>query len=555
MQLENTLDGITDLTSRFIEHNSILETKNYALLDSLMQIVPTRDTRITLINSEGQVLYDNFVKNLEGLENHLQRPEIQRAKFSKSNTGSNIRHSASTNQNFFYYAHNYGAYYIRAAEVYDEAIQSFLKADHAFLIFIAFVFVVAFVVLSFVTSKLSESITKLKDFAINLQQNKGVNSNIQFPSNELGVIGDQIVSMYKNLDEAKTALSTEKEKLIKHLFVLREGVGFFSADKKALLTNSHFVQYLNLIAEQASINPEHLFEIKELKSLHKFITKFVDKNTDEINANNLPQMSDTLFKNGYYFDIKCIVFPDKSFEVYINDITKLETRKLLKQQMTSNISHELKTPTTSIFGYLETILSNADLPADKKDYFIQKAYAQTQRLTELLEDISVLNKIEEAVSNFQFEAIAIRQVVDEVLDNNQERIDKINARLKVGIDDAVVVKGDRSLLESIFENLVGNSLNYAGDNITIDITMYHQDEEFYYFSVADNGIGIPEEHLARIFERFYRVDAGRSRKSGGTGLGLAIVKHAVNLHKGEVSVKNAPKGGAAFFFSLPKSVS
>ncbi len=551
-QLESTLNTVTDLCDNFVAKNNLMKSNNLYLLDSLVNIIPSPNKRITLVDSKGMVLFDSFVKAYDGMENHLMRPEIQKAKFSDENKGSNIRHSATTKQDFYYFAHNYGDYFVRAAVVYDIKVKNFLKAERVFLIFIAFIFIITWLILSYVTNKMSVSVTKLKDFAIGLRQNKPLAKDYEFPENELGVIGKQIVSMYQKLAETKNALSLEKEKLIKHLFVLNEGVAFFSPDKTALLTNTHFVQYLNLIAEKSSIHPEHIFDMGDMKKLQKFLHLNIDNTETEINPNNLPQIEFVLFKSGYYFNVKGIVFQDKSFEVLINDITKLEKRKLLKQQMTSNIAHELKTPVASVRGYLETILNNDDMEEDNKNYFINKAYKQSHRLTDLIDDIVVLNKIEEGGEHFEFESLSAVALIDEVIDSEVDLIKNQHASIKYKVDSHVEILGNKSLVISIFQNLIDNSLKYAGEKVEINIEMYHQDDRFYYFSLSDNGDGIQEEHLLRIFERFYRVDAGRSRKMGGTGLGLAIVKHAVNIHKGEVSAKNGANGGAEFYFSLPK---
>lgn len=230
-----------------------------------------------------------------------------------------------------------------------------------------------------------------------------------------------------------------------------------------------------------------------------------------------------------------------------------EDQSRLKRQLTQNISHELKTPVSSIQGYLETILNNPDMDVEKRRQFLTRCHAQSIRLANLLNDISALNRMDDeaGLQSFAQEHISISQLVNNIMQEVSLQLEERNMSMANQLSEDIIIKGDASLLYSIFRNLTDNAIAYAGTGTSITVSATH-DETFYHFIFADNGVGMAPEHLPRIFERFYRIDKGRSRKLGGTGLGLAIVKNAVVLHGGNISAKCAKNGGLVFYFTLKR---
>lgn len=233
--------------------------------------------------------------------------------------------------------------------------------------------------------------------------------------------------------------------------------------------------------------------------------------------------------------------------------TKLQLEQQYNQykyQLSHNIAHELKTPVASIQGYLETIIEarkSGNISEEQLTHFLERSYSQSQRLNSLVQDISTLNKMAEN-STLEREKTDVAALVRNILDEVALKLELQHMSVTDLLPAHLYIDCNASLVYSIFRNLIDNSIAYAGKDTTICI-MTDGTGHFRYF---DNGTGIPEEHLPRIFERFYRIDKGRSRRLGGTGLGLAIVKNAVLLHGGTITALNRQEGGLEFRFSLGK---
>ena len=223
----------------------------------------------------------------------------------------------------------------------------------------------------------------------------------------------------------------------------------------------------------------------------------------------------------------------------------------IKQQLTNNINHELKTPVHAIQACLETLVNNGDkLPDALKKDLIEKSYQNVKRLASLLLDVSVLTRMNEAPEKIMLDLVNVSELVNDVAKDmlSLYPAEKFMS-IHLNVPNDIIVHGNLALLESIFKNLIVNAEMHSGGT-DINISCSKGNDGYAHFVFYDNGNGVPEKHLHRIFERFYRVDEGRSRANGGTGLGLSIVRNAVAFHKGNISVKNRPAGGLQFDFTI-----
>lgn len=230
---------------------------------------------------------------------------------------------------------------------------------------------------------------------------------------------------------------------------------------------------------------------------------------------------------------------------------QLNKENQMRRELTQNISHELKTPVASILGYAETILEHPEMGAAMQRQFIERTQSQAHRLSSLLQDISTLNRMDYAAEKIAVERVDVSLIVRDIIMETSLPAGARHMTVNNHLPGDIIIKGNNSLVYSIFRNLMDNAINYAGDGTTVAI-MAHDDGDKWHFTFTDNGNGIPEEHLSRIFERFYRLNKGRSRSLGGTGLGLAIVKNAVLLHGGTIKAQTAAGGGLCFKFTLKK---
>lgn len=235
----------------------------------------------------------------------------------------------------------------------------------------------------------------------------------------------------------------------------------------------------------------------------------------------------------------------------VNHYEAEQEKNRLKRQLTNNINHELKTPVASIQVCLETLLSGITLSEEKRQELIERCYTNNERLRRLLADVSLITRIEDGNALISKEEVVINDILCDIADELEIMPENERMTLHTNFNEQVTINGNLSLIGSIFRNLTENAIAYSeGKNIYISLLTNNEQECRIRFE--DDGCGVEEKQLSRLFERFYRVDKGRSRKKGGTGLGLSIVKHAVLFHGGTITASNRPNGGLRFDFVLRK---
>jgi len=372
---------------------------------------------------------------------------------------------------------------------------------------------------------------------------------------------DELRSLSKAIGEIGTQLrnkieeiSNEKDYLQTILRGMTEGVLVVDGRARILMVNNALRQLLALSSDVSDRMPVEIIRNAELEeairkairvgesiSLELDINKSGEK-TIEVSVVSIHPSRTRMEEDSEGIRGAVAVF---------HDITRLKQLEKIRQDFVANVSHELRTPLTTIKGYAETLLDGA-LKEDQAFQFVQVIQRHTDRLTKIVEDLLMLSKIETKEFQLKMEMIFLPNLIDDIIDFVRKPAEKKKISLsRHDIPSSLAVRADRSYLEQILINLLDNAIKYTPEGGRVIVSAGEKDSKDVQFSIEDNGIGIPKEDLSRIFERFYRVDKGRSKELGGTGLGLSIVKHLVQAHGGRVWVESQLGKGSTFYFTLP----
>ncbi len=362
---------------------------------------------------------------------------------------------------------------------------------------------------------------------------------------ELTDLADAVGGMVAELGRTIHTLTDERNRSAAILGSMVEGVAVVSGDERILYCNQAFEQILEL--PQGSSQGKKLVEglrQAELVTAVRQVLPGGDEVTGEVEVGTVRRRS---------FSVTAApvrAAGASSAVLVLHDITELRRLERVRRDFVANVSHEFKTPLTAIQGFAETLLGGAlDDKANRKR-FMEIIREHAQRLARLTDDLLKLSRIEAGRLELESRPVSVAALVNGCVETARLKAESKGLRLTVGLpEDLPAVRGDAVQLGEVLQNLIDNALQYTPPGGRIDVTAYSNGHEVI-FTVADTGIGIPEADLERIFERFYRVDAARSREAGGTGLGLSIARHIVDAHGGRIWVESAVGQGSRFRFSI-----
>jgi two-component system, OmpR family, phosphate regulon sensor histidine kinase PhoR len=535
-------------------------TDDLAQLQSWAEWMAQSGVRVTVIDGDGRVLAET-ARDPETLENHLDRPEVQQA--LATGTGESVRHSKTVDQDLVYRALRYqppekSPVIIRMALPLREIDSSLAGLRRSLLAMLLAILVLGTMVSLGFSRMFATRVQRLKDFSRRVAGGDFRPLPADEPRDELAELGEALNETAKQLDLEIRLLSGERNRSSAILRSMVEGVAVIDAQERLVFCNRAFSEILNLDWASSEGRPViELVRITELLTLIRRALKGEEGLRSDIAMGIVQQQSFVV-----------TAAPVKALEagagggtgapgrpsgavVVLHDVTELRRLERVRQDFVANVSHEFKTPLTAIQGFAETLLAGALDDPNNNRRFLEIIRDHAARLARLTDDLLKLARIEAGKLEIEFSSVGLTELIEGCAETTLLKASRKQISLEINIPPGLpAVRGDASLLRDVLQNLLDNAIQYtpAGGRIQVNARAGAREA---VVTVTDTGIGIPLADQERIFERFYRVDAARSREAGGTGLGLSIAKHIVEAHGGRLGVESTVGSGSQFSFSIP----
>ena len=474
--------------------------------------------RITLIDTDGTVLYDNYAEEND-MTNHMSRPEVADA--AANGTGEAVRHSNTVGEKTYYYAVRLSDGTIVRIANTSKTVYGVIRNAVGWIILISILVLIVAVVIAYL---LSRSIIKpINNLNIDSPLSNNTYEELSPLLRRMDKQNAEIASKIRILKEKQNELDYITSSMSEGLVIFSETGNILSANASAgrILKGQTEGSYLMLSRDADYIS------CVESALKGKASTKKMKTENKVYSLSASPVANES---------------KDYAAVLFIVDITDRELAEQMRREFTANVSHELKTPLTSILGYAE-IISNGIAKPEDINGFAGRIYSEASRLMTLIQDIIHLSRLDEGELRHEFEKVNLSEVCKKAVNDLSEKAKAAKITLNEDIDD-IVMNGYEPVLYEIVFNLCDNAIIYNKPEGSVSVSL-KSDSSKAILTVSDTGIGIAPEHQARIFERFYRVDKSRSKETGGTGLGLSIVKHGAMLHDAEIAISSKPDKGTS----------
>jgi two-component system, OmpR family, phosphate regulon sensor histidine kinase PhoR len=555
-----TETSLTHLTSDAVLFRTIVLQKQFPFNEQEInalcrEMVKSTTARYTVILPTGRVIGDSD-SDPARMENHLDRPEVLTA--LKGKIGTSIRYSTVEPYQMIYVAvpleSNGSVYGVVRTSLKLDAVNRELNSFYIKAILATILLLLLGLIFSLIISrKLNKSLNSFKqgisrfssdDLAVRFHEQSAA---------EIEELADALNVMADRLETRISTITRQKNEMEAVLSAMEEAVIAVDVNERIINSNHAAESLFGFTFDQ--IRGRTVQEVIRNSRLQNFIKKVLSSETP-VTGEIIVQ-----FRTDRFLQAHGSILRDSSGKkigalIVLNDVTRLKHLETIRREFVANVSHELKTPITSIKGFVETLKDGAIQDTTNAQRFLDIILKHTDRLNSIIEDLLSLSRIEQEGENEQIslESVQVVQVVKNAMLACDSKAAEKEIRIEFrGIAD-IEVMANPDLLEQAVVNLLDNAIKYSACQSVVLVEVSLSGDEAV-IKVADHGIGIPEEHLTRIFERFYRVDKARSREMGGTGLGLAIVKHIVLAHHGRVDVQSTLGKGSAFFIYIPRKLS
>ncbi len=536
----------TDELKILVQSISLSLQVDYNIINEYIPILKNNNVRATIVDKQGKVVFETD-NNADKMQSHLKRNEIIEA--SEGKIGTDIRFSNTLRKSFLYVAMaipNTDRYILRLSIPIEVLGKQTNEIVRTFLIIISIGVLIAILLILKFVSYFTKPLVELSNATVQIANDK-IPKKLYYSSNdEIGNLYNNFNVMTQKLNDSIFELENTNMFLNSILSNIVSGVVALNFNKEIIFINERCKSILDI--NDDNLDNKSIVNVIRNYEINKFVKEHFENRKNEYIVTKYKDKTLKLFINVLPIDVIKGSEPKYGAVLLVEDITEATKHEEMRRSFVANVTHELKTPLTSIKGYVETIKNNNITDKSKIDRFMDIIEIESNRLKTLIDDILMLSEIETIEANKGL--VNINEVVDEVKDIMQNISLNNSIAIKYSCQDNIEVYLDKNRIKQLLINLIDNAIKYNKENGEVSVCVTSANDELKIV-VEDTGIGIDEKHINRVFERFYRVDKSRSRDLGGTGLGLAIVKHIVISLHGKVNIESKLGFGTKVNVNIP----